>query len=159
MSVAGDDVAPLVAAAHLQRHAVAVVELGEIVRLQTHVVELEKGKLLLAGQSELDRIQGQHAIDGEMAPDLAQEINVVEFGEPICVVGHDRVVLAVAEADETGEGSAYARLVGLDLGDRQKLAAFLLPLRHAHKRCHAAQHTHARSPPPLTHIQDPSRHE
>ena len=75
-----------------------------------------------------------------MAPDVAQEIDVVELGEPIGVVGHDRVVLAVAEADEMRERLADARLVGLDLLDGQELAAFVLARRVAdHRRAAAHQ--------------------
>ena len=52
---AGDDVAPLVGAAHLQRHAVAAVQLAEVVALQDHVVEFEEGQRLLALQPQLAR--------------------------------------------------------------------------------------------------------
>ena len=75
-----------------------------------------------------------------MPPDVAQEIDVVELGEPIGVVGHDGVALAVAEADEMGERLADAGLVGLDLGDRQQLAALVLAGRVAdHRRAAAHQ--------------------
>ena len=39
---AGDDVAPLIGAAHLQPAAVAPVQLDEIVGLQDHVIEFEE---------------------------------------------------------------------------------------------------------------------
>ena len=73
-----DDVAPLVRAAHLQHAAVAPVQLDEIVGLQDHVVEFEERQLLLAVEPQLHRIEGQHAVDGEMPADVAQEIDVVE---------------------------------------------------------------------------------
>ena len=75
-----------------------------------------------------------------MPPDVAQKVDVVELGEPIGVVGHDGVVLAVAEADEMREGLADAGLVGLDLFNRQKLAALVLARRIAdHRRAAAHQ--------------------
>ena len=107
-------------------HAVALVEFGEIVGLQAHVVELEERELVLALEPELDRIHRQHAVDRKMPADVAQEVDVVELGQPFGVVGHDRVVLALAEADEMREGLADAGLVGLDRLDRQQLAAFVL---------------------------------
>ena len=151
---AGDDVAPLVGPAHLQRHPIALVELGEIVSLQAHVVELEEGKLLLALKPQLDRIHGQHAIDREMPPDVAQELDVVELGEPVGVVGHDRVGLAVAEADEMRERLADARLVGLDLGDCHELAAFVLARRvadHGRAAAHQRHRLPARLLQPVQH--------
>ena len=108
---AGDDVAPLVGVAHLQGDAVALVELGEVVGLQAHVVEFEESELMLALEPQLDRIHRQHPVDREMPPDLAQEVDVVEPCEPFGVVGHDGVMLAFAEADEMGEGLADAGLV------------------------------------------------
>jgi hypothetical protein len=66
-----DDVAPLVRAAHLQHAAVAPVELDEIVGLQDHVVEFQERKLLLAVEPLLDRIEGEHAVDREVAADVA----------------------------------------------------------------------------------------
>ena len=95
---------------------------------------------MLAAQAQLDRIHRQHPVDREMPPDVAQEVDVVELGEPIGVVGHDGVTLALAEADEMREGFADAGLVGRDLDDRQKLAAFVLAGRIAdHRRAAAHQ--------------------
>src|SRR5262249_32875547 len=67
-----DDVAPLVGSAHLQNAAVALVQLHEIVGLQNHVVEFEEGQGLLALEPQLHRIECEHLVDGEVAPDVAQ---------------------------------------------------------------------------------------
>ena len=80
---AGDDVAPLVGAAHLQDAAMAAVELDEVVGLQAHVVELEERQLLVALEPHLDRIDRQHAVDREMPADVAQEVDVVQLRSAI----------------------------------------------------------------------------
>ncbi len=75
-----------------------------------------------------------------MPPDVAQKVDVLELRQPVGVVGHDCVMLALAEADEMRERLADARLVGLDLFDRQQLAALVLAGRIAdHRRAAAHQ--------------------
>jgi hypothetical protein len=101
-----DDVAPLVGAAHLQRAAVAAGELDEVVGLQDHVVELEEGQLVLALEPELDRVHRQHAIDREVAADLAQEVDVVERRQPFGIVGHQAAGRCVAEVEKARERPA-----------------------------------------------------
>ena len=93
-----DDVAPLVRAAHLQIAAVAARELDEVVGLQDHVVEFDERQLLLAVEPQLHRIHREHAVDREMAADVAQHLDVVELGQPLGVVRHHGVALAAAEA-------------------------------------------------------------
>ena len=73
-----DDIAPLVGAAHLQHAAVALVQLDEIVGLQDHVVEFEERQFLFALEPHLHRVEGEHAVDREVAADVAQEVDVVE---------------------------------------------------------------------------------
>ena len=86
-----DDIAPLIGAAHLQHAAVTPVQLDEIVGLQDHVVEFEKRQFLLPLEPQLHRIERQHAVDGEVAADVAQEVDIVERVEPVGIVGHDGV--------------------------------------------------------------------
>ena len=133
-----DDVAPLVGAAHLQDAAMAPRQLDEVVGLQDHVVELDEGQLLLALEPELDCIHGEHAVDREMPADVAQEIDVVERGEPFGIVDHQAVGAALAEADEAGEGLHDRALVGLDLLDGEDLAGLVAPRRVADPRGAAA---------------------
>ena len=95
-----DNVAPLIRAAHLQHAAVTLVQLHEIVGLQNHVVEFEERQLLLAVEPKLDRVERQHAVDREVAADVAQEIDVIERVQPVGIVGHDGVARAVAELQE-----------------------------------------------------------
>ena len=56
---AGDDVPPLVGAAHLQHAAVAAGEFQKVVGLQHHVVEFEKRQRLLAIQAQPDRLEAR----------------------------------------------------------------------------------------------------
>ncbi len=149
-----DDVAPLVRAAELEDAAVAAVQLGEVVGLQDHVVELEEGQLVLALEAQLDRIHRQHAVDGEVAADVAQEIDVVERRQPLGVVDHDRVGLALAEGDEVGEGLAQALLVGLDLLVGEELAHVVLAGRVADPG-RAAAHERDR---PVAGLLEPAQH-
>ena len=70
---------------------------------------------MLAVEPQLGGVHGQHAIDGEVAADIAQERNVVERHEPLRVVAHESVCLACAELEELGKRLAHALLVGFDL--------------------------------------------
>jgi hypothetical protein len=47
------------------RDELPAVELQKVVSLEYHVVELEKGKGILAREAQLDRLKGHHAVDGE----------------------------------------------------------------------------------------------
>ena len=85
---ARDDVAPLIVAPDLEAAAVALVELEEIVALEELIVELDEGEPGL--HPHLVGLEGEHAVDREMPADVAQEVDVVEVGEPILVVGGEQ---------------------------------------------------------------------
>ena len=129
---AGDDIAPLVRAAHLQQAAVAAVKLHEIIGLQAHVVEFDEGELLVALKPHLHRIHGQHAVDREVAAHVAQEVDVVQRRQPLRIVGHDRVGAGVAEGQEFREDLLDAGLVGLDVVEGEHAAALVLAGGIAH---------------------------
>ena len=74
---AGDDIAPLVRAAHLQTQPKRRDNSTEIVGLQDHVIEFEERQRLLALEPQPHAVHGQHAVDREMPPDIAQERDVV----------------------------------------------------------------------------------
>ena len=133
---------------------VAAGELGEVVGLQDHVVELEEGQLVLAVEAELDRIDRQHAVDREVAADIAQEVDVVERRQPLGVVDHDRGVRPPVEVDEVGEGRLEALLVGLDLVVGEELARLVLARRVADAR-RAAAHQRDR---PVAGLLEPAQH-
>ena len=149
-----DDVAPLVGAADLQGAVIAPVELGEVVGLEHHVVEFEEGQLVLAVETELDRIHRQHAVDREMLADVAQEVDVVERRQPFGVVDHDGGVGPALEIDELGEGGLEALLVGLDLIVGEELAQLVLARRVADAR-RAAAHQRDR---PVAGLLEPAQH-
>ena len=81
---ARDDVAPLVVAADLEAAAVALVELEEIVALEELVVELDEGEAGL--HPHLVGLEGEHPVDREVPAYVAEEVDVVEVGEPVLVV-------------------------------------------------------------------------
>ena len=70
----GDDVAPLVGAADLQLDAVVLVQQPEVVGLQEHVAELGVRDAVLAVDAQLDRLLGQHLVDGDVLADVAEEL-------------------------------------------------------------------------------------
>ena len=85
---AGGQVAPLVAAAQLQRASVAAVQLQVIDRLHDLVAEL--GVADATGlEPGTDRLLGQHPADAEVLADVAQPIDGGHLGRPVEVV-HDR---------------------------------------------------------------------
>ena len=126
-----DDIAPLVRSAELRPAAEAARQLQEVVRLEDHVVELEEGQRLLAVEPQAHAVEGQHAVDGEMTADVAQERDVFEPVEPIVIVDQDRVGRAVAERQEALEHAADRRDVCVDLLVGQQLARLVLARRIA----------------------------
>jgi hypothetical protein len=135
----GDDVAPLVGAAHLQFALKPPAQLEEIVGLQDRVVEFEKAERLVAFEPQPHAVLRQHAVDREIPADVAQKRDVAQFIEPIGIVDHDRVARAVAELQEFREDLADAGHVAGDLLVRQKLAGFVLAGGVA-DLCRAAAH-------------------
>ncbi len=85
----GQDVAPLIVPAHLQRAMMLAIERQVVVGLEELVVELDEGQALL--QPLLVGLGGQHPVDAEMAADVPEERDVVEGQEPVGVVHGDGV--------------------------------------------------------------------
>ena len=98
------------------------VELEKVVGLQDHVVELEKRQRLLAVEARFHRLEGQHPVDREVPPDVAQEIEIVEPVEPRGIVEHERVALPVAIDEVAPEDAPHRGDVGVDLRARQQRA-------------------------------------
>jgi hypothetical protein len=69
--------------------------------------------------------KAQHAVDREIAADVAQELDVVELQQPVGIVDHDRVGRAVAVAQDAAVDLLDALDVRGDLFDRQQLALFV----------------------------------
>ena len=101
------------------------MQLDEIVGLQDHVVEFEERQLLVALEAHAHAVEGQHAVDREMAPDIAQELDVVELRQPLGVVDHQRIAAAIAEADEARERAPDAVLVPFDLIEGEQAPALV----------------------------------
>ncbi len=139
----GDNVAPLVGAAHLQFAAEASGQLDKVIGLQYEIVEFEKGQRLVAFEAQPHAVLRQHAIDREVPPDIAQQRDVTQFVEPVGVVDHDRVGRASAELQEVGEDLANARHVMGDLGIVEQLAR-LVAARRVADPGRAAAHQHDR---------------
>ncbi len=109
---------------------------------------------MLALEPQPHRIHRQHPVDREVSPDVAKKLDVVQLGEPIGVVGHDGVVLAVAEAHETRERLADAGFVGVDIFEAQELATLILARRiadHGRAAAHQRDRLAARLLKPMQH--------
>ncbi len=92
---AGREVAPLVAAALLERATVPPVQLEEVHGLEELVAELRVADALGGLQAPGDRLFRQHLVDAEVLADVAEELDRGEALRPVEVVDHDRGVLAL----------------------------------------------------------------
>src|SRR6185312_10879956 len=88
-------------------------------RLDEHVAEL--GERQPGFEADLDRVLGQHVRDREVLADIAQEVEQVEWFEPVRVVGHDRAARP-REVEEPLELWPDRGDVGLDLLARLQVA-------------------------------------
>src|SRR5579875_3603132 len=118
------DVAPLVAPPHLELAAVVLVEPEEVVGLQQHVAELRVGDALVGTfEASPDGLLGHHLVDGEVLPDVTEELDQRELRQPRPVVEQEAVV-EVHEACELGADR-------LDVGGQDVSAQELALLRLA----------------------------
>ena len=109
------DVAPLIAAAHLQGAAVAIEQFEEIARLQQEIAELGVGDPFLVLEAPVHRLLLQHVVHGEMLPGVPQEPEQAERGEPVGIVDDARGIAGAIEVEEALELTADAGDVLLDL--------------------------------------------
>ncbi|MND53333.1 hypothetical protein D3C80_443680 [compost metagenome] len=149
-----DDIAPLIRAAHLQTAVVTLVQLYEVVSLQDHVVEFEEGQRLLPVKARLDAVEGQHAVDREMATDIPQEFKVVDLAQPVAVVDHHGILSALPVGKVIGEDALDRGDVAFDRVDRHQLAGIVLERRIPD---HAGAAAHQRDRP-VTGLLHPVQH-
>ena len=119
---AGGDVAPLIAAAHLQPAAEAIVQHEVVVGLQQLVAELGERDAIVAAETPLHRFLRHHVVHGEVLADVAEEIEEADRAQPVDVVGHARGVARRLEVEKAFELRADALRVGFDLLERQQVA-------------------------------------
>ncbi len=131
-------------------------QLAEVVALQDAVVELEERQPLLTLQPQAHAVEREHPVDAEMRPDLAQQLDIAEFVEPVGVVRHDCVGGAVAEAQKWLDVAADARHVACDLRVAQQLPRLLAEGRVADARRAAA---HQRHRPVAVALKQPQQHD
>ena len=75
----------------------------------------EEREFLVALQAHPHAVHRHHAVDREVASDIAQHLDVVELGQPLGVVDHGGGIAAAAEGEEPREGLLDPDLVLLDL--------------------------------------------
>ncbi|OPZ64790.1 MAG: hypothetical protein BWY83_03124 [bacterium ADurb.Bin478] len=103
----------------------AVIKHQKIIGLQQLVVELEKGESLF--HADLVGLIGEHAVDAEVAADVAQKFDIFEFAQPVVIVDHDR--LARTEIEIAAELYFDLFAVGSDRFAREHLAHLALAAR------------------------------
>ncbi len=67
---AGHNVAPLIAAAHLQAAVVVFIEFQKVVRLQQHVIEFDETEAVVGVEPHLVALGLDHPVHREMAADV-----------------------------------------------------------------------------------------
>ena len=90
---AAQHVAPLVIASELHIAAVVLEQVVEIVGLHGHVVELQEAQALL--HPLLEALCPEHVVHGEASADVPDEIDVVQVQQPVGIVDHHGLALAV----------------------------------------------------------------
>ena len=63
----------------------------EVVGLDDHVVELQQRQRLLAREPLTNGVEGEHAVDREMRPEVTQKIDVADAVQPFGVVHRDGI--------------------------------------------------------------------
>jgi hypothetical protein len=125
------DVAPLIAAAHLQSAAVPVEQLQEVVRLQHEIAELGVRNAIFAFETTAHRFFLQHVVDGEMLAGVAEKRDEIDRRQPVGVVDDARGVLAWRKIQKPLELHAHGRDIRVDLLGREQHALLRLAARIA----------------------------
>ena len=87
---AGNDVAPLIAATHLQSATISIEQDQIVVGLQQRIAELGEGNSVFGFQTPLDRFFPDQIIYREEFPDVAQKLHHRNRSQPIEVVDDAR---------------------------------------------------------------------
>ena len=130
-------------------------QLAEIVGLEDHVVEFEEGQRLLALEPQLDAIERQHPVDGEMRADIAQEVDVAELVSQSAL---STMIASVGPSPKVSNRSNTVRIEAMLawIVSGEQLAALVLA-RGIADLGRAAAHQHDRLVPRL--LQPPQQHD
>ena len=74
---------------------VAFVEFQEIIGLQKLVIEFQEGKPCF--QADFVSLEGKHAVDGKMAPDVPEKIDVIQISKPFRIIDQFGVSTEIQE--------------------------------------------------------------
>ena len=91
---AGRNIAPLIGAANLKLDVVVREEMLKVDRLQYLVGKFRKGNARF--QTACDNFLRQHRIDAEQLAVIAEEVQQINFAQPVVVI-HERNIRAFAE--------------------------------------------------------------
>ena len=110
----------------MESTARAARQFHKVIGLKDHIIEFEESERLLPIKAQLDRIKRQHAVDREMAANVAQQFDIAQLIEPICVIDHDCIGRAVAKGQEALKNPADGGDIAVDSIGIEHLADFIL---------------------------------
>ena len=135
----GDDIAPLIRAAHLQNTAVTAAQFHEVIGLQDRIVEFQETHRLFTIKPQFNAIHRQHPVDRKMHAVIAQERNIFQLVEPFRVIDHDGIGQPIAKMQVFFKNLTDAIFVFFNLMVRKQGALGVFARRVANF-CGAAAH-------------------
>ena len=109
-----------------------LVQVDEVVGLEEHVAELGVAQPAVGPfQAALDRVLGEHHVDGEVLADVAEELQVAEAAHPVVVVHQQGRMGAAVEVEKPLKLPLDRRHVRLEDLQGKQLALLALTARVA----------------------------
>ena len=126
---ARDDIAPLVAATHLEFAFLVLMEPVVVISLHQLVGEFGITESGFALDPFAHTVLGHHVVDRDVLADVTQELEDRERGGPVVIVDEPRRIRGHAEVEELGQLRLDAGDVVLDLGGRRVQGFQGIPIR------------------------------
>ena len=143
---AGDDVAPLVAAAHLDFYAVFFPKVIEVVTLHQLVGELCEAHA--AFEAILHAVLRHHVVDRDVLSNVSDEVEEPKILEPVVIVDHARRIVSF-EVQKLLQLRALTGQIVIQYAEVEELALRGLPAGIAHHACGATHECDGRVPSAL----------
>ena len=121
------------------------VEMQKIIALHNHIVKLDKRKAAL--QPGFETLISEHLVDRKMDAHIPQQLNVVEFKQPVPIAKHQRA--AIREIKEPLHLPFETLGIMVDLLNGEHLTHIGLAGGIAYHRCSGAQQRNRKMSCPL----------